>query len=369
VFLGSFLASKLFRIFPFTKGDIVVAAINTSASRFLTLVAHQFDQRHNPQITTLPAVSERPKEGHAKPLPTDGLPKDLQAVICSAVPGFTSWLNASHFLAAPLTDNMLEWRRKAAIELSAKELLVRYQQPLGYVQPYSEQLLIYVFQEAFNRTPGDTREDKRNDIIAYAKETQSYLNGLPLTWCHIRYTVGNVAIAILDNMPAKIALTYLSYHVGKWVQPRLYRLLGQTVIPKGVNLLINHSHIYVIKVVSGGLALIQYAYYHSIKASIGFWATKMVTQNINPRFAQIVTVVETVAFLPSKIIDYLMMSPLRIMTSSWKIQASLAGSFKNAKEPAKAQALEEGAKLAHRAWMELMQVDARFTLKAPERTQ
>lgn len=285
----------------------------------------------------------------------DKLPKDIQSQIQVLAPNFSNWLVSSRFIEAPLVNPGLESVRKAAIELSAKELLVRLKQPLGYFKPYSEQLLTFVFQEAFNRAENDASIDRREVMIDLSTRVQPQLDNLPFTFRRTKYKVEAYVANFLSYFIVKAALAYLGYRVSGWVQTQIYHLLSQTVIPRGVNFLINHAHLHVIKVVSGGVALVQFAYSHYWRATAAFWGAKWISRAIHPRLHRAVTLVESFAFFPSKVITYLTRSSFSLFTSSWSMQSSLAANLNSMKDNSQAKYYEEGGMKAYRAWMELMQ--------------
>ncbi len=331
-----------------------MAAINQNASQFLRSVAQQFDQRHFPKAESFPDFVPE-KNVSSSGLYTDLLTKDLQGMFSSKAENFSNWLSATLFLDSPLEDVGRESVRRAGIELSAKTMLMRLNQPLGYFRPYSEQLFAYVFQEAFNRAEGDTRLDRREHMIDLAAKIQPGLDNLPFTFRRVKYKVEYVVARVLNHTLCKIALTYLAYRVGQWIQPQVYHLLSQTVIPRGVNFLINHAHLSVIRVVSGGVALVQAAYFHYWKTTAAFFAIKWAAGKIHPLAKRAVTVVETFAFFPSKMISYLVMSPFSLFTSSWEMNSSLAASLNSSYEKSKTELYREGGLKACRAWMEMMQ--------------
>lgn len=156
-----------------------MVTINTNASQFLTLVARQFDLRHFPTEETLTVFKEDGLLFHP-PTQMDQLPQEVQALVHDNTKNFAHWLKSTRFLDAPLEDPILERERKGSIEESAKNLLVRLNKPLGYFQPYSEQLLTQVFQDAFNRVKNDSRPDDRANIINLAGKLQPTLDDLPI---------------------------------------------------------------------------------------------------------------------------------------------------------------------------------------------
>ena len=170
-----------------------------------------------------------------------------------------------------------------------------------------------------------------------------------------KYKVEFTVAKILNHTVAKIVLTFAAYKIAEWVQPRIYHLLSQTVIPRGVNYLINHAHLSVIRVVSDGVALVQFAYFYYWRATITFYAAKLVAGTIDTRLNRAVTVVENFAFFPSRVIKWLVMGPFSLLTSSWQMNTSIAESLASSTEKNKAKLLEEGGMKAYRTWMELMQ--------------
>ncbi len=331
-----------------------MTAINQDASRFLTLVTQQFDLLHFPHKQTLPVYKE---DGSlfSSPSSMDLLPKEVQTMVHDNADNFAHWLKSTRFLEAPLQDPILERERKGSIEASAKNLLLKLNKPLGHFQSYSEQLLTQVFQDAFIRRKGDIRSDDREDIINLADKVQPALDDLPYTYRRLKYKMEFVVSEILNHLGAKIVLTYVSYRVAQWAQPRIYALLSQTVIPRTVNYLINNANISVIHVVSGGVALLQFAYSHYFKASITFYIAKLVSEKIHPLVHRVVVIVEDVAFFPGRAISWLVMGPFSLLTTSWQMQKSLAVSLNASKDVSKADFIEKGGMKAHRAWMELMQ--------------
>jgi hypothetical protein len=331
-----------------------MAAINRDASRFLTLVSEQFDRRYFAGIATLPVY----KPGAAlfsPPSQMAKLPIEIQAMVHNQAANFSHWVQASRFLDAPLRNANDERRRKLAIEQSAYNLLLRLGKPIGRIQFYSEQLLTHVFQDAFTRVDGDTRPDDREEIINLSIRLQPALDNLPLTFRRLKYKGEFVAAGILNHTGGKIALTYLTYRVAQWAQPQIFSLFSQTVIPKAVNFLINNCHVHVIYVVSGGVALVQFAYFHYWKATFTFYAAKIVSGSIHPLAHRVVVVVESVAFFPGRAIEWLMMGPISLLTNSWRIHSALAANLNANKDRTRAEFLEHGGMKAYRAWMELMQ--------------
>lgn len=326
----------------------------TKAGAFISLIAFQFDQRHFADTKIIPLPQDLKAGPVFKRTKLDRLPKELQANIQNQALNFSNWLVSSRFLESPLVNSGQESVRKAAIELSAKELLVRLNQPLGYFKPYSEQLLTYVFQEAFNRAQNDTRADERERIIEQVSDLQSQLDKLPLTFRRAKYKTEAFFAHWLNSFWVQVVLVYGAYKVYQSFQPRIYHYLSQTVIPRGVNYLINHAHISVITVVSGGVALAQCAYKHYWKTTVAFFAVKWVTSGI-PYIGRTVRAVETCAFFPGKIMGYFFLSPFRLFMSSWSMQSSLAASVSSMKDRTKAQLLEQGGMNAYRVWMQLMQ--------------
>jgi hypothetical protein len=339
----------------------MVAAINRDASQFLTLVVQQFDRRHFPDQETLPVYKE---EGalFSPPSPVDRLPPEIQVEIQGYAKNFAHWLQLTRFLDVPLKDEDAEINRKIAIEISAQNLLVRLNKPLGYFQSYSEQLLTHVFQDAFTRVENDARPDDREEIINLASGLQPALDNLPLTFRHLKYKVEFVVSRILNHLVAKIVLSYISYRAAQWAQPQIYALLSQTVVPRAVNFLINNAHIHVIYVVGGGVALVQFAYFYYWRASFTFYVAKYISGKIHPLVHRVVVVVEGVAFFPSRVISWLVMGPFSLFTSSWSMHSSLAKSLNASKDASRAAFLEAGGMKAHRAWMELMQEGMRANL-------
>lgn len=337
-----------------------MAAINHNASLFLTAVARQFDKRHFPREETLLVFKENGNL-FSEPTYMTELPIDVQTEIQDKANNFAHWLKLTNYLGAPLKDAEDERKRKIAIERSAKNLLERLYKPLGYVNSYSEQLLTCVFQDAFNRVKDDKRPDQRKDIIDLAVTVQPFLENLPYTFRRVKYKAEIVVAGILNHTGGKILLTYLSYRVGRWAQPQIYNLFSQTVIPRAVNYLINNTHITIIRVVSGAVALVQYAYYHYIKASITFYVAKCVTKKAPP-LQRVVIIVENFAFFPGRVIGWVMMGPIKLMTSSWKMQSSLAANLNANISKNEAKKLEEGAMIAHGVWMVLMQEGIKTTL-------
>ncbi|HEY5234997.1 MAG TPA: hypothetical protein VIJ14_02365 [Rhabdochlamydiaceae bacterium] len=339
----------------------MAVTIHQDASRFLTLVALQFDRRHFPGAENVQVYKEVGAM-FSPPDQRDRLPIEIQAMMQDNANNFAHWLQLTRFLYAPLENANDERRRQVAIEVSAKNLLQRLNKPIGYVQSYSEQLLTHVFQDAFTRVEGDARPDDREAIIKLSIRLQPALDNLPLTFRHLKYKVEFVVSAILNHIVAKIVLTYVSYRIAQWAQPRIYGLLSQTVIPRGVNFLINNANLQVIYVVSGAVALVQFAFFHYWKASFTFFIAKFVSGKIHPLVHRVVIVVEGFAFFPSRVVSWLLMSPFSILTTSWSMHNSLAVSLNTTKNASRAAFLEEGGMKAHRAWMELMQEGMRATL-------
>ncbi len=344
-----------------------MSAINHDASRFLTLVAQQFDLRHFPGEETLPVYKE---EGalFSPPSQMDRLPSEIQAKVQDDAKNFAHWLTLTRFLDAPLKNADDERRRKEAIEVSAKNLLVRLKKPIGHFQSYSEQLLTQVFQDAFTRVKGDTRPDDRESIIRLSIKLQPALDNLPLTFRHLKYKVEFVVSRILNHLGTKIVLTYVSYRIAQWAQPRIYSLLSGTVVPRAVNYLINNANISVIHVVSGGVALVQFAYFYYWRAAFTFYVAKYISGRIHPLVHRVVVVVEGFAFSPSRVIKWLLMSPFSVLTTSWSMHNSLAKSLNATKDASKAEFLEKGGMMAHRVWMELMQEGMRANLVPAQST-
>lgn len=345
-----------------------MTAINQNASQFLTLVARQFDLRHFPHEETLPVYKEN-NLLFSPPSQMDLLPSETQTMIHDNAVSFGHWLRSTRFLEAPLENSVQEGRRKAAIEASAKNLLVRLNKPLGRFQSYSEQLLNQVFQDAFTRVILDKRPDVREQIINLSLRLQNALDDLPLTARHLKYKMEFVVSEILNNTLAKIALTYVSYRVGQWAQPRIFNLLSQTVIPRTVNYLINNANISVIRVVSGGVGLVQFAYFHYFKATITFYIAKFISGRIHPLVHRAVVIVEKIAFFPSRVISWLVMGSFSLLTNSWQMHNSLAASVNARKDGSRADFLEKGGIKAHRAWMELMQEGMQARLVPTGRSQ
>ncbi|MBS0648688.1 MAG: hypothetical protein JSS10_05635 [Verrucomicrobia bacterium] len=332
-----------------------MATLNpTRAGDFISLISLQFDQRHFAASNPVALKGNLKHTTQSKPAYMDLLPTDIQGKVASYASNFSDWIRATRFLETPLANPGQESVRKAAIELSAKELLVRLNQPLGYFKPYSEQLLTYVFQEAFNRAQPDTRVDEREKIINQVSDVQSQLDKLPLTFRRAKYKTEAFFARWLDNFWVKVLLAYSTYKAYQLFQPKIYHFLSQTVIPRGVNYLINHAHISVIKVVSGGVALAQCAYQHYWKTTMVFFAAKWVTSGV-PRVNQALRVVETFAFFPAKVMDYFFMSSFSLLTSSWRVQSSVAASINKMTERDRAAHLEKGGIEAYRVWMQLMQ--------------
>ncbi len=192
-------------------------------------------------------------------------------------------------------------------------------------------------------------------MIDLSTRVQPQLDNLPFAFRRTKYKVEVYVTNFLSYFVVKAALAYLGYKVSGWAQSRIYHLLSQTVIPRGVNFLINHSHLHVVKVVSGGVALVQFAYSYYWRAAIGFFFAKLISQAIHPRLNQVVIVVESFAYFPSKVITYLTRSSFTLFTSSWSMQSSLAANLNAIKEGSRAKKYEEGGMIAYRAWMELMQ--------------
>lgn len=171
-----------------------------------------------------------------------------------------------------------------------------------------------------------------------------------------------VVSEILNHMGAKIALTYVSYRIAQWAQPRIYNLLSQSFIPRTVNFLINNANISVIHVVSGGVALVQFAYFHYFKATITFYIAKYVSGKIHPLVHRVIVIVEDVAFFPGRVISWLVMGPISLLTSSWRMHKSLATNLNATKDARRDAWIQEGGIKAHRAWMELMQEGIKASL-------
>lgn len=344
-----------------------MVTINSTASQFLTLVVQQFDLLHFRGEETLPVFKE---DGllFSPPTQMDQLPKEVQTIVHDNTKNFAHWLKSTRFLEAPLQDFDLERERKGAIEESAKNLLLRLNKHLGHLQSYSEQLLTQVFQDAFNRVKHDIRPDDRLTIIDLANKLQPALDELPYTYRRLKYKVEFVVSAILNHAVGKIALTYVSYRIAEWAQPRIYNLLSQTFIPRTVNFLINNANLSVIHVVSGGVALVQFAYFHYFKASITFYIAKYFSGKIHPLVHRLVIIVESVAFFPSRVISWLVMGPFSLLTSSWRMQKSLAANLDATKDARNADWIQEGGIKAHRAWMELMQEGMKASLVPSQKT-
>ncbi len=338
-----------------------MTAINHEASRFLTLVSQQFDLRNFPGTETLPVYKE---EGalFSPPSPMDQLPTYVQAEVQGHAKNFAHWLSLTRFLDAPEENAANERGRKESMEMSAKKLLVRLNKPIGHFQSYSEQLLTQVFQDAFTRVNDDTRPDDREEIISLAIRLQPTLDNLPFTFRRAKYKVEFVVSGILNHLGTKIVLTYVSYRIAQWAQPRIYSLLSQTVVPRTVHYLMINANISVIHVVSGGVALVQFAYFHYWKASFTFFIAKFISGRIHPLVHRVVVVVEGFAFFPGRVISWLVKGPFDLLTTSWSMHNSLAKSLNATKETSRIRNLEEGGMKAHRAWMELMQDGMRAKL-------
>jgi hypothetical protein len=355
-------------MFPFLQRKLLMATINRTASQFLTLVARQFDSLHFLGEKTLPVFKE---DGllFSPPTQMDQLPQEVQTVVHDNAKNFAHWLKSTRFLEAPLEDPILERERKGSIEESAKNFLMRLNiVRLSHLQPYSEQLLTQVFQDGFNRVKHDLRPDDRETIIYLAGNLQPALDDLPYTYRHLKYKMEFVVSGILNHTGAKVVLTYVSYRIAQWAQPRIYNLLSQTVIPRTVNFLINNTNLSVIHVVSGGVALVQFAYFHYFKASITFYIAKYVSGKIHPLVHRAIVIVENVAFFPGRVISWLVMGPFSLLTSSWKMQKSLAANLDGTKDARKAAWIQEGGVKAHRAWMELMQEGMKARLVPSQKT-
>ncbi|HEX4838913.1 MAG TPA: hypothetical protein VFU89_00545 [Rhabdochlamydiaceae bacterium] len=338
-----------------------MATINHTASLFLTHVTTQFDLRHFPDQDTLPVLKETGLL-FSPPTSMDTLPGEIQTVVHGKTTNFAHWLKSTRFLEPPLQDREQECRRKGAIEKSARELLEKLNKPVGHFQSYSEQLLTHVFQDAFNRVYNERRSDERENIIKLSIQLQPALDRLPMTLRHLKYKMEFVVSRALNHLSVKIVLSYAVYRVAQWAQPRIYNLLSQTLIPRGVNILINHAPISVIHVVSGGVALVQFTFFNYLIASIAFIVLKYFSGKIHPLVSRAVVIVENIAFFPSRVIRWLTLGPISVLTTSWSVQNSLAASLEANKDASKAAYLEAGGMKAYRAWMELMQEGMRATL-------
>jgi len=295
------------------------------------------------------------------PTSMDTLPEEIQAVVHGQTTNFAHWLKSTRFLEPPLQDRELEYRRKGAIEKSARELLEKLDKPIGRFQSYSEQLLMHVFQDAFNRAYNDRRSDEREEIIRLSIQLQPALDRLPMTLRHLKYKMEFVVSRALNHLAVNIVLSYAVYRVAQWAQPRIYNILSQTVIPRGVNFLINNAPISVIHIASGGVALVQFAFFYYWTASIAFFVLKYFSVRY-PLVNRFVVIVENIAFFPSRVIKLLTLGPISIFTTSWSMQSSLAASLEACKDARKAAYLADGGMKAYRAWMELMQEGMKATL-------
>ena len=96
-----------------------MSAINNDASRFLTLVARQFDLLHFPKAEPMPVIKE---EGtlFTPPSLVDNLPTDVQAMVHDNTVNFAHGVKSTRFLEPPLEDAGKESVRKTAMEKSAK---------------------------------------------------------------------------------------------------------------------------------------------------------------------------------------------------------------------------------------------------------
>jgi|GEM_PF-1533760 len=338
-----------------------MATVNQTASLFLTDVVRQFDLRHFPTQETLPVIKDTGLL-FSPPTRMDTLPEEIQAVVHGKATNFAHWLKLTRFLEPPLQDRAQESIRKGAIEKSARELLEKLNKPIGHFQSYSEQLLTYVFQDAFNRIENDPRLDEREKIIELSIQLQPALDRLPMTLRHLKYKMEFVVSRALNHLAVKIVLSYAVYQVAQWAQPRIYNLLSQTVIPRGVNFLINNAPISVIHIASGGVALVQFTFFNYLIASIAFFVLKYFSGRIHPLVNRVVVIVENIAFFPSRVIKWLTLGPISIFTTSWSMQNSLAASLDASKDARKAAYLAAGGMKAYRAWMELMQEGMKATL-------
>ncbi|HEX2579162.1 MAG TPA: hypothetical protein VHK67_02010 [Rhabdochlamydiaceae bacterium] len=160
----------------------------------------------------------------------------------------------------------------------------------------------------------------------------------------------------LNYLVVKIALNYVAYRVAIWVQPRIYTLLALTVIPRGVNFLINYAPIFVIHVASGGVALVQFAFFHYWRASIAFFAVKYISGRLHPLANRAVVIVEDIAFFPGRVVRWLTLGSIGIFTTSWSMQRSLAAGLDASKDATKTAYLKEGG---HKSPPSLDGIDAR----------
>lgn len=342
-------------------------AIYADAARFVNLVARQADARLYPETLNPKVLDVLNSAEYAETSYLDVLPKDIQQKVfidffCSnSGVTISNWLACTRILEPPLADAGGESVRRAPIETSARQRLEELKQVVDPSKPAVDQLLSFIFQQAFTRAPEDKRQDERELMIDQAKKlTPKLSTTLPFEFWRLRYRVESLASAVLDNFFVKIGLIYLTYRMGRWAQPRIAFHLSQTVIPHGMKLLINHAPLPAIRIISKGVQFVQWTTQNYWKASIGFMVTTSISARYFPAWAhRAVVVVERIAFLPTKVAGYLFMGPLWMFWYAWSAQTGLTKNVRSINDGSKARYFETGGIQAYRVWIDIMKNGAR----------
>jgi hypothetical protein len=343
-----------------------MATIYINAANFVNLVAQQADARLYQGILIPKVINAFDTNRYAGKMYLDLLPKDIQQQLYINYMGhnsgatFSTWLASTRCLEPPLENAGEESVRRAAIENSARARLLELNQVIDPSKTAMDQLLEYIFQQAFTRAPDDIRPDVREAMIQQSKALTPQLSRkLPFEFWRLRYRVESFVSKFLDNFFVKIGLIYLTYRVGRWVQPRINYHLSQTVIPHGVRLIIKHAPVPIIRVLSKGVQFVQWTTRNYWKALIGFTVAKGISGNFPPLVKRAVIALETIAFLPGKAAGYLFMGPFWIFWYSWDAHSKIAKNVRSLKDGSQAHYFETGGVQAYRVWMDIMKNGAR----------
>ncbi|HUD01649.1 MAG TPA: hypothetical protein VMR37_04940 [Rhabdochlamydiaceae bacterium] len=343
-----------------------MATIYTNAANFVNLVAQQADARLYPEMLIPKIVNALDTSTYAGKMYLDRLPREIQQKLYVDYMGhnngatFSTWLASTRCLEPPLANNGEESVKRAAIEGGARQRLLDLNQVIDPSKTAMDQLLEYIFQQAFTRVPNDTRPDGREAMIQQSKALTPQLSReLPFEFWRLRYKVESFVSKLLDNFLVKIGLIYLTYKVGVWAQPRINYHLSRTVISHGVRLIMNNAPLPIIRVLSKGIQFVQWTTRNYLEALIGFAVAKGISGFFPPLIKRAVTMVETAVYFPSKVAGYLFMGPFWIFWYSWDAHSKIAKNVRSLKDGSQAHYFERGGLQAYRVWMDIMRNGAR----------
>ncbi len=320
-----------------------------TAYQFVHNIAHHFDKSCYPKSLPCdivhPADQNLVKQVHQ-------MPSDVQQSIYNQAPSISKWFLTTGFIAPPEKDANQETLKWEAIESSARHRLESVGKGVGFWTAPSTQLLHHIFEKALT----DATPDEVEHIIQQLEPFRPRLDHVSFKFQRFLFKVESLAITILSNWYVQCILSYVAYVLfSHRIQPWAVAHLNRHILPRSVNLIINHAPLPVIRVIDSIIRAVQFVLTNPLKVTVVFYGVRWVSSRIDPRTGVIFRIVGIILFLPSKAKEFLGSISSYVFNHTWTMQGVMAHKLTQIKDKSQVRHSQEEILKAYQLWMDLMQ--------------